>query len=30
MGLSHVNITLAAMPTYYNKTMDINFNERSA
>ncbi len=28
IGLSHVNVTLEAMPIYYNGTMDVNFNER--
>ena len=28
IGLDHVNITLNAMPQYYNGSMDINFNER--
>lgn len=28
IGLSHVNVTLEAMPIYYNTTKDINFNER--
>lgn len=28
IGLDHVNITLSAMPQYYNGSMDINFNER--
>jgi len=28
IGLDHVNVTLAAMPRYYNQTMDVNFNER--
>merc|ERR1712223_1213753 len=27
IGLDHVNVTLAAMPQYYNGTMDVNFNE---
>lgn len=28
IGLSHTNVTLEAMPIYYNHTMDVNFNER--
>merc|ERR1711962_504825 len=28
IGIDHVNITLLAMPEYYNKTMDVAFNER--
>ena len=28
IGIDHVNITLLAMPQYYNKTMDVAFNER--
>jgi dual oxidase maturation factor 1 len=28
IGLSHANVTLEAMPIYYNGTMDVNFNER--
>merc|ERR1719468_292500 len=28
VGLDHVNITLLAMPEYYNHTMDVAFNER--
>merc|ERR1719357_2005311 len=28
IGIDHVNITLLAMPGYYNRTMDVAFNER--
>jgi len=28
VGLAHVNVTLQAMPIYYNESMDVNFNER--
>ena len=28
VGLNHVNVTLEAMPVYYNRTMDVHFNER--
>merc|ERR1711971_943274 len=28
IGIDHVNVTLLAMPKYYNKTMDVAFNER--
>jgi len=28
IGIDHVNITLLAMPEFYNKTMDVAFNER--
>jgi len=28
IGIDHVNVTLLAMPEYYNKTMDVAFNER--
>ena len=28
IGLAHANVTLEAMPIYYNTSMDINFNER--
>ena len=28
IGIDHVNITLLAMPQYYNRTMDVAFNER--
>eukprot|EP00095_Tigriopus_kingsejongensis_P001024 maker-scaffold587_size153100-snap-gene-0.22 protein:Tk01024 transcript:maker-scaffold587_size153100-snap-gene-0.22-mRNA-1 annotation:"moladietz" len=28
IGLAHANVTLMAMPIYYNRSMDINFNER--
>ena len=30
IGLAHANVTLEAMPIYYNTSMDINFNERFA
>ena len=29
IGMAHANVTLEAMPIYYNTSMDINFNERS-
>lgn len=28
IGLAHTNITLDAMPVYYNSSMDVHFNER--
>ena len=28
IGLTSANITLEAMPIYYNRTMDVNFNEK--
>ena len=28
IGLNNINVTLEAMPQYYNHTMDVNFNER--